>query len=175
MESTIALPALRTIQAGQATYIASAPFGFVASLEQRPGRPGHLPARRPSRRRSATIIAYLLGSPLPLLPPLVLAVDGGVRFYPFSSPEGLRGCGRLLIELTAELSWIDGEKRAAGITEAVRRKPVLALDTIGLVVVAAPPLEDRARLRRDLNARSPVRNRKEPFAPRLTQHAAIPM
>jgi DGQHR domain-containing protein len=153
MESATVFPAVRTVQGGHAFYIAAVPFAFIAAVwTRRSDQSVFAPASRSRATRVEKQVAEYLARPCHrLLAPMVAAVDGGLHFEPLRAEEGLRGSGRLSLEIGASILWIDGRARAAGIARAVRTHPNLGRESIGMVITAH--LSERARqaLSADLN------------------------
>jgi len=159
MESATVFPAVRTVQGGHAFYIAAVPFAFVADVwTRRSGQSVVAPASRSRATRAEKQVAEYLAWPHHgLLAPMVAAVDGGLHFEPLRAEEGLRGSGRLSLEIDASILWIDGRTRAAGIARAVRAHPNLGRETIGIVITAH--LSERARRALSADLNQPKRNR----------------
>jgi hypothetical protein len=131
MQGAWVLPAIRTVQGGAATYIASTPFAVVALW------PG--PLSRAQRRRMHALADRLVGENSDAFGPLWVSINGALRFAPLPSDEGVRGCGLLSIDLIAKLTWRDGGVHAAAIANAVRRRPNLAANSLGVVIDVSAP------------------------------------
>lgn len=173
---TYQFTALRGRQAGREFYLAMCPLKLIARifLFDEEEIPPELRAQRVlNRARVPDITRYVLNNPEDyVFSALTVSIDGDADFEPLSEHGYQRNIGRLTIPMSARFLINDGQHRRAGIEEALKEKPDLGDETIGVVFFIDAGLARSQQLFADLNKHAirPTRSigilydHRDPFA-----------
>ena len=157
---TITLAVIRGVQAGREFYMAMCPMSFIAT---------HLPypqinipedkviQRHINKARIPKIAEYLVKYHDDyVLPPIIASIDGDVDFTPLSKDEANMQVGTLKIPDSADLIINDGQHRCAAIQHALRQRPELKYETLGVIFYIDRGVKRARQIFSDLNGH-PVR------------------
>ncbi len=153
--NSLEFTAIRGIQAGSAYYVIMVPLKVVPRLFRFDDEevPATLRAQRVLNKARVPEIARYIASNASeyILSSLCASVDGDMEFDGTAAEGPLRAVGRLRISMAATILINDGQHRRAAIEEAIRERPLLADETISVVVFPDRGLRRSQQMFADLN------------------------
>ena len=154
------LPVMRGTQAGRVYYLSMCHLSFVAKNFTLPPKdaPEHkIIQRQMNQGRIPKIADYLIRFHDDyVLPPLIVSIDGEAEFSPLSNANENLQMGMLSIPESADFHINDGQHRCAAIREALKERPEMKMETIGVVFFIDRGITRSRQIFSDLNGH-PVR------------------
>jgi DNA sulfur modification protein DndB len=157
---SVTLAVIRGVQAGREFYMAMCPMSFIAT---------HLPYPQVNVPEDKVIQRHINKARIPkiaeylvkyyddyVLPPIIASIDGEVDFTPLSKDEANMQVGTLRIPNSADLIINDGQHRCAAIQHALRQRPELKYETLGVIFYIDRGVKRARQIFSDLNGH-PVR------------------
>ena len=152
---SIALPAIRGVQAGKEFYVTMCPLKYLHKMFQSEitDIPPELRAQRElNKNRVTPITRYLLdNSDNYIFSSIAASVDSEVHFEPFGDDIVGRKIGSLSVSMDAKFVINDGQHRVAAILEALKADSTLGTETISIVLFVDSGLGNSQQMFADLN------------------------
>lgn len=149
-------PAVRGVQAGREYYVCQVPYRMLVKLfvfnddESVPPELRH--QRELSIPRAKKITQYIVDNPFDyVLTPLTASVSSAMKFESVASSGVSVNLGVLHIPMDATLLINDGQHRQHGIAQAIKEKPQLGDETIGVTLFFDCGLERAQQIFSDIN------------------------
>jgi len=154
MKKTYKFPAVRGIQANKEYYTVMCPLKLIPEIFQEINLPINSPKLRAQRvlnkGRIPSIKKYILENPDSyVFSSITISVDGNIKFIPLN--ENDYQIGYLIIPKDSKFAINDGQHRVEAIKQALKENPLLAYETISMVVFVDLGLERSQQIFTDLN------------------------
>ena len=148
-------PAVRGVQAGREYYISMCPLNIIPKilLYDEEDVPPELRAQRTlNKSRIPTITKYIVENPDSyIFSALTASIDGDVQFEPLSRNRYEYQLGLLHVPMDSKFIINDGQHRRAAIEEAIKKRPELGDEMIGVVFFVDTGLSRAQQMFADLN------------------------
>ena len=157
MKPTYNFPVIRGIQAGHEFYLAICPMKLIPKLfvYDEEVVPAEMRAQRMiNKARVPQIANYILNNPKEyVFSALTASIDSDVEFTPLGTDDNTDNLifGWLIIPMDAMIIINDGQHRRAAIEEALKQKPELSDESIGVVFFIDEGLKRSQQMFADLN------------------------
>lgn len=130
---TYSLPAIRSLQAGQPYFTTAIPFGVLAKLLE-PSASNDA-VEPPDRDRTSAISQYIIQNEgTYVLPAVALSTEGNCEFVSLGDSDTGVAAGTLTLPINASFKIHDGHYRLYAIIRTVAEEPLLASETLPVVI-----------------------------------------
>lgn len=148
-------PAIRAMQAGSTFYITTCPLRLIPRIfvfDEQEVPPEHRAQRKLNKSRIPEMCRYLVDNAEDyVFSALTASIDSEVQFIKHNDAQNM---GILKVSMNSRILINDGQHRRAAIEEAIKEKPELGQDHIGIVFLLDEGLERSQQVFADLNQHS---------------------